>query len=194
MQSAASFAAIGMLVLGCAPAASTTEIRFAIPSPATGPAVRVGEAVVLTSHVNLQEPIAVATAGPDVSVTAAGRGHHGWTYTLDPVALATRSLTAFEYADHACGAHPGQRQDAERIRLHDDRTLGVRIDAPSSRVIAQIFDVDGAAHGPEVTVSGDADAIGLPHAASADGRHVVITYVTSNEAGFSLVARAVEAP
>jgi hypothetical protein len=188
------FFAIGLFALGCAPRASTTEVRFAIPAPATGPAVRVGDALVLTTHVNLQEPISVAVAGGEVTVTAAARGHRGWTYALDPLTHAAPSLTPFDYADHPSSSHPGQRNDTDRVRLHDDRTLRVWTDAPAGRVVAQIFDPDGTAHGPEITVSGDADVLGVPHAITADGRHVVVTYVTSNEAGFSLVARALEAP
>lgn len=200
-----SFRGIGIALLlgadaafgsGCTPSQTSSETGFAISSPATGPTMRVGEARVLASKVNLQEPIQVGTQGSDVTVTVASRGHRGWTFALDAQALATRSVAPYDYEEHPQRGHLGCLQpDANRVQLRDNRTLGVWNDEATSRVVAQIFEADGTAHGPEITVSrSEADVIGAPRAVTSDGVHVVVAYFATSEAGFDLVASSLEAP
>ncbi|CAN5925667.1 hypothetical protein BH11MYX4_BH11MYX4_39650 [soil metagenome] len=191
---------------GCAPTGATRpipawqmttsgEIGPAISSPADGPTMRVGEARVLTSKVNLQEPIMVGVEGSDVTITVAAQGHRGWTFALDPEALAAHAVTPYDYEDHPRRPQLGCLvQDPDRLKLRDGRTLGVWTDEATSRVVAQIFDAEGLASGPEVTVSRPAaDVIGAPRAVTSDGRHVVIAYFATADAGFDLVARSLEA-
>lgn len=213
-----SYSGIGIAVLfgamtafgaGCSPAqagsafpatqvTTSSEIGFAISSPAIsapvdGPAVRVGGARVLTSKVNLQEPIRVGVEGSDVTVTAAVRGHRGWTFALDPQVLSARSVAPYDYEAHPERGHLGcLAQDPNRVKLRDNRTLGVWSDDATSRVVAQIFEADGTAAGPEVTVS--SDVMGAPRAVSSDGHHVVVAYFAATETGFDLVARSLETP
>lgn len=199
------FGAIAASGSGCAPTGATPrlpawqttssgEIGPSISSPGDGPTMRVGEAHVITSKVNLQEPIMVGIDGSDVTVTVAVRGHRGWTFALDPQALAAHSITPFDYEDHPRRAQLGcLEQSPDRLQLRDGRTLDVWTDEATSRVVAQMFDAEGAASGPEVSVSPPAaEVMGAPRAVTTDGRHVVVAYFATTDAGFDLVARSLE--
>jgi hypothetical protein len=197
------FGAIAAFGSGCTPAANSaaplapTGLGFAITSsPSAGPTMRVHQTRILTSKVNLQEPVLLAAQGSDITVTAAMRGHRGWTFTMDPQVLAPTSVTPYDYEDHPQRPHPGcQEKDGTRLKLRDNRTVAFWTDESTNVVVAQIFDADGTAYGPESTASGPTgDVVGAPRAVTSDGQHVVIAYFTATDTGFELVATSLEAP
>jgi hypothetical protein len=157
--------------------------------------MRVHHTRVLTSKVNLQEPLQLGVQGDDVTITVAMRGHRGWMFTLDH-ALAATSVAPYDYEDHPQRAHPGcQVRDESRLKLADNRSVAFWTDESTSVVVAQIFEADGTAYGPESTVSGPtADVMGAPRAITTDGRHVVIAYFATTGSGFDLLATSLEAP
>lgn len=57
----------------------------------------------------------------------------------------------------------------------------------------QLHDPDGSARGDAQVLSLDgALAFGVPHAATVDGRHVVVTFFVAAENGFALAAASVD--
>jgi hypothetical protein len=79
---------------------------------------------------------------------------------------------------HANDAHLERTRAS--VPLRDGRSLSVWTDDESGHVLAEI---DGLL--PEVLYGGD--AVGSPHAATADGEHVVVTFAATTENGFDLV-------
>jgi hypothetical protein len=178
----------------CAPAgAPSRELRFAIASPSAAPVMGVGEARVLTSRVNLREPIRMGAESGEVTVTVAVRGRRGLTFALEPETLAARGVTPYDYEGHEGSGL--QLESASRVKLHDGRTLGCWTDDATRRVMARVFDGSGVASGPAIIVSGsDAGVMGAPQAATVDGHHVVVAYFTTTETGFALVATPMKVP
>jgi hypothetical protein len=180
------------LASACAGAPSR-ELGFAIASPSVAQPIVVGEARVLTSKVNLREPIRVGVEGGEATVTVAVRGRHGLTFALEPETLAARGVTPYDYE-----GQPGagtQLEDPRGVRLQDGRTLGCWTDDATRSVMARMFDRRGVASGPAIVVSGsDVGVMGAPRAVTADGRHVVVAYFATTETGFVLVARRLSAP
>jgi hypothetical protein len=196
-------AAVALLGLttGCTEAGSTggprAAMRLAVSTTAaTTGHVRVRDVRVINRRINLREPILMATAGNEVTVTWAMRKHDGITLALDPETLDERVVGAFDYgASGATDARPRPTTSTnEKVTVPvAGGFLVVWTDEERSRVLAQKVDAGGVAIDEPVTVSrADMVVVGAPRAATADGRHVVVTFVTGDQRTFELVAASVD--
>lgn len=187
---AATFA---LSLIACAPAAQSTTrspaIGFAITPQAAAvaapQAVQVGEAHVLSSRLNLREPISLGIRGADATITFAVHGQSGTTLVLDPAALSTRGTAPFVYATK--GSTEPRPLAKTTVSLRDHRTLTCWTDEATSHVMAQVRGADGTAMGPEMLIS-PLEIMGSPQAVTTDGVHVVVAFVAVTPEGFDLVA------
>jgi hypothetical protein len=181
--------ACGLLsfVSGCVEQApSRPAIQFAVADSA-GAGVHVEATRTVASRVNVAEPLFVGFEDDHALVTYAQRRLEGAALALDEGTLAPISQTAWTYPGRAKGgpaAHLGQTRAT--VALEGGRTLFLWTDGDTGHVLAE---VDGSY--PVTIWAGD--AVGAPHAATRDGRHVVVAFATSTENGFDLVAMSLEA-
>ncbi len=197
----APFAAAAVVALsGCSPAASSdgASIRFAMSTTeadaAIIPTVRVREVRVLSTRVNLQQPILMGSDGDEVTITFAHRQREGEKLTVQPASLEARAAVPYAYsAKPAASAARVDAASPTKVMLEDGSSLSCWTDAASSRVLVQAFAPSGAWRGSPVAVSPDGMlAFGEPHITTPDGRHVVVAFFASNEERFQLVAASLE--
>jgi hypothetical protein len=177
---------------GCGAAAvptSSVELTSAVPGSLT-----VGEPRVLSTHADPMEPITARTVGDAIAVTFALRGQCGSTLVVDPNSLGTRSSAEYEYDKQAAPPSLG----AERVALKDGGSLVVWSEGSPEwghRALAQSF---GEGHLPRtspIAISpSEMDVIGAPHAATTDGRRVVVTLAASEGQGIELIAVPIDVP
>ncbi len=196
--------ALGLLscVQGCVESndvapAKTSAVRFAVAGDASLAGVRVGQVRTVAQQVNVAEPLFVGFDDGRALVTYASAHHaredarsagiDGVGLALDPDTLQPLATTPRAYPPRAKGQPPANLSSAHAsVTLKDGRTMNVWTDEATGHVLA---DVDGST--PQTIWSGD--AIGAPHAATADGQHVVVAFATGTENGFDLVAMSLEA-
>jgi hypothetical protein len=197
-----SFLCTSVLALsGCAHDANerATTVQFAVTSASASaamePVVRLGEVRVLSKRVNLQERVVLDATGPDVLVTFATRQREGLAVAVDASSLELRRSEPFTFATHAkYEAPPFVAPLRAQVNLEGSGTLSCWTDEASSRVVAQAYDASGNPRGEPVAVSpAGTSVIGVPQAASADGRHVVVTFFAIADGTFELVAASVDA-
>jgi hypothetical protein len=189
-----SLAAVGLALstYACAPAlpatAASPELRFAV----TAPPASVASTRVLAKRVNLREPVSVAVDGGAVLVRYASRGRTGAELRVDPRTLDVTHETPFTFDGEGPAKTPAYLRVAQAApRVAGGGRLVVTTDDDAGQVLAHVVAADGAARGEPVAVSGERNVVGMPRAATADGRRVVVVYLASTEDGCELVAASV---
>ena len=173
---------------GCAAGgAEHAPVGFGVRGQGLAPSVHVVEARVLDTRVNPMLPVSLASDGSAVAVTYGRTGGSGTTTRIDPSSLRALSSRTEGPAEGLLGASTG----TSRVALEGNRYLvcwTVGSVEWGRRAMAQVFDsADGSALGAPVEISSpDVDVVGAPRAASADGRHVVVTFAASSGRAFEL--------
>lgn len=189
---------LGLAACSQTSAAGSGDVRFAIStttaSAAAVPAVRVNDVRVLSRQVNLQEPVVMGAAGKDVTVTFALRQREGATVNMDAKSLEARGSAPYSYPSGPRPTTPAFfGSEPSRVSLDDGSSLACWTDETAGRVLVQAFGADGSWRGSPVAVSPEGmEAFGAPRVATADGRHVVVTFFASDEERFQLVAASLE--
>lgn len=178
--------ALFFAVCGCA--GSRASSASAAPSPVAHP-VKIGDVRIVERKVNLMEPLMVGFAGGDVGITVARHGRDGVNVAVDPTSLEARTTTPFEYRPHdRRRSAPCQDRSATTVTLADGASLAIWNDTTTGRLLAR-YSKGGE---PIAITPEDVAVIGGAEAATADGRHVVVTFFGGNEHGFHLMATSLE--
>jgi hypothetical protein len=191
MKRAALLFLLGTSACAARPQGEAASLHFAV-SP---PSANVTNVRVLSSRVNLQEPVSLSTEGDDVVVRFAIRGRAGASYRLDPETLDVRAAEQVTFPPHERPrTAPFLRADQSTVTLADRSSLAFVTDDASSRVLVQSYAPDGSLRSESSVSPASMEVVGAPRAATADGRHVVVAFYTSTGVGFDLVAASVETP
>ena len=197
----APFAAAALIALSaCSPSASSdgASVKFAMSTTTADAAivatVRVRDVRVLSTHVNLQQPIVMGSDGDEVTITFAHRQRDGETLTMRPGSLEARMAVPYSYVARApSSAAPAVGASPSKVVLGDGSSLSCWTDTASGRVLVQAFAPSGAWRGSPVAISPESMApFGDPQITTADGRHVVVAFFASDEERFQLVAASLE--
>jgi len=186
---------VGALGLaGCATSGvEQAHVGFGVRGQGMAPSVHVVEARVLDTRVNPMVPVSLESEGSAVAVTYGRTGGAGASTRIDPSSLRALSSRTEGPVEGSVVASTG----ASRVALEGNRYL-LCWTAGSVEwgryAMAQVFDsADGSALGEPVEISApDVDVVGAPRAASADGRHVVVTFTASSGHAFELNAVSLE--
>ena len=197
-----AFLPLAAAAFGCARVDDVTQARTPVVSaarvldPSAASTPRVGDVRVLSGRVNLREPLRVNPDGDGVTVTFGVGPRAGATVALDPQSLEARQVTPFAYPSHSASTPPAYLPiTSTRVSLEGGGMLECWNDQESSRILAQAYDASGAPRGEQIAIPVEArHAFGAPHAATVDGRHVVVAFFASDETGFALVAASVDVP
>lgn len=179
---------------GCATSgAERAQVGSGVPGKGEAPSVHVGEARVLDTRVTPMLPVHVASEGSAVAVTYARTGRVGAATRIDPESLRPLSSQAEGPVQGPLGASTG----ASRVALEGGRFLLCWTAGSvewGHRAMAQVFDsADGSPRGAPVEISApEVDVLGSPRAATADGRHVVVTFTATSGRSFELTAVSLE--
>lgn len=189
-----SAAAICFSFVACAPARAPGELGFAISNGAQAGA-RVGEPRVVSSKVNMREPLVLTGLEGEVTMTFGVHGRRGVTLTLAPDSYQARLITPFVYGESATGKPPLHGlAEVTRVALRHG-TFACWTEDGTHRALARISGTDGSQVGPELVISGPAlDVVGPPQAATADGEHVLVAFFAATDGPFQLVATWLDVP
>ena len=187
-------AATGVLlgVTGCAatlPGAAATSAEF----PPGDQAMRISATTVVDTHLSPLVPVHLSPErGGAIAVTFARRGRTQATARLDPTTLQVLSAETSGPSE----APQSPASGATRVVLDGGRFIVCWTEQSADggrQAMARLWAPDGHALGPAVAISPpDADVLGAPHAASADGRHAVVTFGSNSGGAFELRAVALE--
>jgi len=188
-------AATGVLlgVTGCAgavPGAASPAADFAQGDPT---AMRISATTVVDTRLSPLVPVHVTPErGGAIAVTFARRGRTQATARLDPATLQVLSAETNGPSE----APQAPASGATRVVLDGGRFIVCWTEQSADggrHAMARLWAPDGHALGPAVPISPpDADVLGAPHAALADGRHAVVTFGSTSGGAFELRAVALE--
>jgi hypothetical protein len=154
--------------------------------------VRVGETRVLESHVNPMVPVHLAAEGSHVAVRFAHAGRREAVAQLDPESLDLLSRQQTGRSEPPSPPPTGPT----RVELDSGRFLVCWTEQSADggrHALAQLWARDGSPVGPRLVISSpEADVFGSPRAASADGRHIVVTFTAASGDAFELRAVSLE--
>jgi hypothetical protein len=137
-------------------------------------------------------PVHMATDGSSVAITFAERGRQQVVTKLDPASLSLMSSEKTGRSEEPAAPSAG----ADRVQLEDGRSVEcwTHQNADGGRqAMAQMWTASGARLGAPLVLSApDADVIGALRAATADGRHVLVTFAATSGESFELRAVSLE--
>jgi hypothetical protein len=188
---AGALASSALVGCGGPEACDAGAVRFAVSSRAAleaGPTMmRIVNTTVLSTHVDLRQPLDVQRAGNRVEVKFAVRQREGATYRLDPASLAPTSITSFTFDQRATAQDSYYlRTDTARVSLDESREVVFVTDEQTGRVFARFDGSDFPISDPVMTV------VGPPRAAAIDSRHALVAYFVVTQEGCALVASTLE--
>jgi len=156
------------------------------------PPLRVVATRTVDSRVQPMVPVHLAAEGGNIAVTFAQRGRQQVVTRLNPASLELVSSAAAGRSE----APAAPARGAARVELEGGRlvTLWTHENADGGRqVVAQMWTASGSRLGAPVVISPpDADVLGAPHAATIDGRHVLVTFAATAGESFELRAVSLE--
>jgi hypothetical protein len=181
------------LVGGCAStgvAPGVGEADFSSFIHREAPSVVVGEARVVDARVNPLVPVQADADGNAVTLRFGKPGRAAAVASVDPASLEVVSVRAPREGE---GAAPA---GAKRVTLEGGRFIVCwkRGDTERGyRALAQTYKPDGTPVGAPIVISPpDVDVMGVPQAATTDGRHVVATFAVASDDKFELMAVGLE--
>jgi hypothetical protein len=144
------------------------------------------------SRVQPMVPVHMAAEGNSVAVTFAERGRQQVVARLDPASL---NLVSSENGGRS-EAPAAPIAGVARVVLDGGRFVECwtqeNVDG-GRQVLAQMWAASGSRLGAPIVISPlDADVIGAPRAATADGRHVLVTFAATSGESFELRAVSLE--
>jgi len=190
MRAALALVGIASLGLGgCATRSVGAGGQGADFAPGAASSVRLGESRV---HVNPMVPVHVAAEGTHVAVRFAHAGRREAVTQLDPESLDLLSRQQTGRSEPPSAPSTG----ATQVELDGGRFLVCWIGESADggrHALAQVRARDGSLLGAPLVISPpEADVFGSPHAVSADGRHVVVTFTATSGEAFELRAVSLE--
>ncbi len=157
------------------------------PSP-----LRVVAARSVDSHMQPMVPVHMTADGSSVRITFSERGRQQVVTKLDPASLSLLSSEKAGRSEEPAAPSAG----AARVQLEDGRFVEcwTHQNADGGRqAMAQMWTASGSRLGAPLVLSApDADVIGAPRAATADGRHVLVTFAATSGESFELRAVSLE--
>jgi hypothetical protein len=137
-------------------------------------------------------PVQMAADGSTVAITFGERGRQQVVTRLDPASLDLVSSISAGRSQAATAPSTG----VSRVPLEGGRFVVCwthqNVDG-GRQAMAQVWSEAGVRLGAPLVLSPpDADVIGAPHAATADGRHVVVTFAAAAGESFELRAVSLE--
>jgi hypothetical protein len=178
--------------VGCSHATESASVGFALPSTTAAIAgarpIEVRNVRVLTTRLDLRQPVFVQRGEHGIDVTYAVRQRDGVTMHLD-----ARTLRSIEepsaYLYPRCSARDASAhlaRDVARVAMEGGEEVVVFTSEEHNRAFAR------AGEGPTFPVSPEGMHIVGPARASASGRDIVAVFVAATEDGFALVATSIE--
>jgi hypothetical protein len=185
-------AVVALVMLALAPACveqndvkptSTPSIHFAVESDAVLSGMKIGPVRTIASSMNVGATHFVGFDDGRAVVTFAQSEHKAKAVTLDD-SLATVSESPRSFPKTDSQAYLATARAT--VPLEGGRSFTAWTEESTGRVLAQIDQLL-----PVVVYGGD--VVGCPHAASADGKRVIVTFTATTEHGFDLMATSVDA-
>jgi len=154
--------------------------------------LRVAETRVVNENVNPMVPVHLATEGSNITATFGLPGRRQVVTRLDPASLDLLSNEQTGRSEEPSAPSTG----AARVELDGGRFLVCRTRDRADgghEAVAQMWTASGSRLGaPTVISPPDADVFGAPRAATADGRHVLVTFPETSGGPFELRAVSLE--
>jgi hypothetical protein len=156
--------------------------------------LRIAETRVINERVNPMVPVHLATEGSSITATFGLPGHEQMVTRLDPASLELLSSEQTWRSELASAP----ATDLVRVELEGGHFLvcWTRVSADGGHeAVAQMWTAGGSSLGAPMVISPpDADVFGAPQAATADGRHVLVTFPETSGESFELRAVSLQDP